>query len=176
MHGAPPREPPRGVTWLHCLAAADGLPHVPSTPPPMAPHTRRTNRYPVHVHYCHHNRHDFIVCDLRRSRAPPPCFRSPARPRPPREEYHSAAPRRARTSCLPYTHRPHTPLPRLQACLSSLRSHPPLSVMSTLQAGPRPASYHPEGFYTGARSLDGPGGGGVQRGVGGVLLSVVLSC
>ena len=74
-----------------------------------------------------------------------------------KEEYHSAAPRKAHTSCLRDPHRPRTPLLRLLTCLSTPRSHPPVFVLSALQAGPWHASYHPQSFYAGARS---PGWGG----------------
>ena len=39
------------------------------------------------------------------------------------------------------------------------------SLLSAMQAGPWPASYHPKGFYRGARSA--VGGGGVAAGGGG---------
>ena len=92
--------------------------------------------------------------------SPPPCI----------EEYGGAAPRKAHTICLPDPHGPHTPWPwtRLLMCLPAPRSQPPLCVLSALQGGPRPASYHPKGFYTGAKSPRG-GRWGAVRGGGGLV-------
>ena len=51
----------------------------------------------------------------------------------------------------------------------SLSLHP-LAVLSAVQAGPQPTCYHPEGFYTGARSPDE--GGDFNGGGGDEIISL----